>query len=205
MNEKQNQYSDTNSFYIKVMSFCICIIVDIIVNSITQFLNFGNELANYDVYNNYDQYQDEYINVPEPDHAECRIDDKYMCWVFVFLQCSFIIIMIFITLSIISKTFYFQQGLLGLIIKKFKFAFLMDFLYIGLIISERLIMGYRLNKNEKEYNITSIEIWNKWYYIIAYVLKYIAAFLFYITNLDMCLELGKPNYYKKDFSVIPGI
>ena len=205
MNEKQNQYSDTNSYYIKVMSFCICIIVDIIVNSITQFLNFGGELANYHVYDKVLKYQDEYVNVEEPPHAQCRIDDQYMCWVFVFLQCSFVIIMIFITLSIISKTFYFQQGLLGVILKKFKFAFGMDFLYIGLIIAERVTMGYNINKDDIKKNLNSITMWKKWYYIITYVLKFIGAFLFYITNLDMCLELGKSDYYKKNFNVIPGV
>jgi hypothetical protein len=206
MNEKTNQYFDVNYYYIKVMSFCVCIIIDIIVNSITQFLGFGDELTNFYVYNTVPRYQDSYEDDDSiPDFGTCRKDDKYMCWIFVFLQGSFIIIMIFITLSIISETFYFKQGLIGTIVKKFRYAFGVDLLYLALFLVERLIFGLYLMDNDKEHDKNAIKIWKKWYYIIFYVLKYVGAFLFYIFNLDMLLELGKSVYYKKDFSVIPKI
>jgi hypothetical protein len=206
MNEKTNQYFDVNYYYIKVMSFCICILVDIVVNSITQFLTFGDKLTNYYVYDTVNQYQKRYEDDDSiPTHGTCNTDEKYMCWVFVFLQGSFIIIMIFITLSIISETFYFKQGLIGTIVKKFRFAFGIDLLYLALFLIERLIIGLYLMDNNKEHNHHAINIWKKWYYLIFYVLKYIGAFLFYIFNLDMLLELGKSVYYKKDFSVIPKI
>ena len=113
--------------------------------------------------------------------------------------------MIFITLSIISETFYFKQGLIGTIVKKFRYAFGVDLLYLALFLVERLIFGLYLMDNDKDHDKNAIKIWKKWYYIIFYVLKYVGAFLFYIFNLDMLLELGKSVYYKKDFSVIPKI
>ena len=89
----KSKYFDPKTYYYKVLILCALLVIDILFNSFTQFLNFG-------------------VNV---DNTTCRKDDPYLCVGISLLQFILIVVMIFVLLNIFSETYYFKRGYLGII------------------------------------------------------------------------------------------
>ena len=171
----RSRYFEPNTYYYKVLTLCFVLLVDIIFNSFTQFLTFGQKITD----------------------STCHSDDLYLCIGLAVFQFIIIMIMVFVLMSIVSQTFFFKQGLMGVICKQFVFSFICLIFYPILFIVERVILGSQINKNK----IGVDKIFKNWY-LVFYVLKYISAFLFYVGLLRMSFELGKSKYYKVDLSLV---
>ena len=170
----KNKYFEAKTYYYKVLTLCILVVVDILFNSFTQFINFG-------------------VKIKETD---CREDDVYLCAGLALFEFIIIIIMIFVLLNIFSETYYFKRGYLGAICGKFVVDFIFLLLYPIFFLIERILFGKRLNDLKEEGQTDSIiKIWTT-YYLAFYVLKYFTAFLFYIGILRTSFELGKTEYYR---------
>ena len=170
----KNKYFEAKTYYYKVLSLCILVVVDILFNSFTQFINFGVKIQGTD----------------------CQLDDIYLCAGFALFEFIIIIIMIFVLLNIFSETYYFKRGYLGAICGKFVLDFIFLLLYPIFFLLERIIFGVRLNDLKKEEDKAPIvKIWTT-YYLVFYILKYFTAFLFYIGILRTSFELGKTEYYR---------
>ena len=172
----KNKYFEPKFYYYKVLVMCFMIIVDIIFNSFTQFLTFGQ------------------VNKCD------KRDDIYLCIGIAIFQFIIIMVMVFVLLSVFSQTFFFKQGLLGVICKQFVFSLVCLFCYPVLFIVERAILGIKLDLDKKK-GAPINKIFTS-YYTAFYVLKYISAFLFYMGLLSTSFELGKSKYYKIDLSLI---
>ena len=169
----KNKYFEAKTYYYKVLSLCILVVVDILFNSFTQFVNFGVKIEN------------------------CHVDDVYLCSGLALFEFIIIIIMIFVLLNIFSETYYFKRGYLGAICGKFILDFIFLLLYPIFFLIERIYFGKRLNTlQERKISLPSVEIWAEYAYIIFYILKYLTAFLFYLGILRTSFELGKTEYYK---------
>ena len=170
----KNKYFEAKTYYYKVLSLCILVVVDILFNSFTQFINFGVKIQGTD----------------------CQLDDIYLCAGFALFEFIIIIIMIFVLLNIFSETYYFKRGYLGAICGKFVLDFIFLLLYPIFFLIERIMFGVRLNdlKEEGE-RVATVKIWTT-YYIVFYILKYFTSFLFYIGILRTSFELGKTEYYR---------
>ena len=172
----KSKYFDTKMYYYKVLLLCSLLVIDILFNSFTQFINFGVKVSDTD----------------------CQKDDLYLCIGLSLLQFILIIVMIFVLLNIFSETFFFKRGLLGIICGKFILSFIFLLLYPFCFIIERVIFGQRLNNLKKDNDDNPlVTIWNG-YYILFYIIKYITAFGFYIGILRTAFELGKTEYYRND-------
>ena len=176
----KSKYFDPKTYYYKVLLLCCMLVIDILFNSFTQFINFGVKIK----------------------ATTCKKDDVYLCSGLALIQFILIIVMIFVLLNIFSETYYFKRGLLGIICGKFVFSFIFLLLYPIFFCIERAILGYRLNQLSKDdlsaTNTAIIDIWSKAYYIIFYIIKYIMAFGFYIGILRTSFELGKTEYYRNE-------
>ena len=53
----KNKYFEAKTYYYKVLTLCILVVVDILFNSFTQFINFGVKVQDY----------------------TCQVDDIYLC------------------------------------------------------------------------------------------------------------------------------
>ena len=169
----KSKYFDPKTYYYKVLLLCCLVVIDILFNSFTQFLNFGVKV----------------------DDTSCRKDDPYLCLGLCLLQFIIIVVMIFVLLNILSETYYVKRGLLGVVCRDFILSFIFLIFYPIFFIAERAIFGTRINTlKEKSDDIPTIAIWRE-YYIIFYILKYISAFGFYIGILRTSFELGKTKYY----------
>ena len=100
----KNKYFEAKTYYYKVLTLCILVVVDIIFNSFTQFVTFG-------------------IKVED---TSCQKDDIYLCSGLALFEFIIIIIMIFVLLNIFSETYYFKRGYLGAICGKF----ILDFIFL---------------------------------------------------------------------------
>lgn len=173
----KSDYFNPQTYYYKVLILCCMLVIDILFNSFTQFINFGVKIRS----------------------TSCQEDDVYLCSGLALIQFVLIIIMILVLLNIFSETYYFKRGLLGVICGKFLFSFIFLLLYPIFFCIERAILGYRLNQmnknDESETNTAIIDIWKKPIYIIFYIIKYVMAFGFYIGILRTSFELGKTEYY----------
>ena len=170
----KNKYFEAKTYYYKVLLLCILVVVDILFNSFTQFINFG-------------------VKVKE---TSCREDDIYLCAGLALFEFIIIIIMIFVLLNIFSETYYFKRGYLGAICGKFILDFIFLLLYPIFFLIESILFGVRLNDLKKEEDpVPTVNIW-KSYYLVFYILKYFTAFLFYIGILRTSFELGKTEYYR---------
>ena len=168
----KSKYFDPKTYYYKVLILCCLLVIDIIFNSFTQFINFGVKV----------------------DDTSCKRDDVYLCAGISFLQLILIVVMIFVLLNIFSETYYFKRGYLGIVCADFVFSFIFLLLYPIFFVAERIIFGKKLNNLKTKDNLPLINIWNS-YYIILYLLKYVTAFGFYIGILRTSFELGKTKYY----------
>ena len=172
----KNKYFNPKTYYYKVLLLCVLLVIDILFNSFTQFINFGVKVQD----------------------TNCQRDDTYLCVGLCLFQFILIIVMIFVLLNIFSETYFFKRGLLVVICGQFFFSFIFLLLYPIFFVIERSIFGVRLNdlKDEND-EVPSITIW-KTYYIFFYVVKYITAFGFYIGILRTSFELGKTEYYRNE-------
>ena len=168
----KNKYFEAKTYYYKVLALCILVVVDILFNSFTQFVNFGIKEKN----------------------ISNHVDDIYLCSGLALFEFIIIIIMIFVLLNIFSETYYFKRGYLGAICGKFVVDFIFLLLYPVFFIVERIIFGIKLNEL-KDNEIRTIKIWTT-YYLVFYILKYFTSFLFYIGILRTSFELGKTEYYR---------
>ena len=168
----KNKYFEAKTYYYKVLSMCILVVIDILFNSFTQFVNFG-------------------IKIDTP----CHVDDIYLCSGLALFEFIIIIIMIFVLLNIFSETYYFKRGYLGAICGKFVVDFIFLLLYPIFFLIERILFGVRLNDLEEDEDVPTVKIWTS-YYLVFYILKYFTSFLFYIGSLRISFELGKTEYYK---------
>ena len=100
----KDKYFDPNWYYYKVIMLCVFVCIDILMNSFTQFLNFGNQVTDK-VY-----------------ATNCGKDNADVCYAILFLQLCVQVLMIFTLLSIFSQTFYFKQGILGAICGNYIFV-----------------------------------------------------------------------------------
>ena len=172
----KSKYFDTRMYYYKVLLLCILLVIDILFNSFTQFINFGVKVTDTD----------------------CRKDDLYLCIGLSLFQFILIIVMIFVLLNIFSETFFFKRGLLGIICGKFILSFIFLLLYPICFILERGVFGQKLNNLKKNNDdMPSVSIWTS-YYLIFYIIKYLTAFGFYIGILRTAFELGKTEYYRNE-------
>ena len=169
----KNKYFEAKTYYYKVLCLCILVVVDILFNSFTQFVNFGIKVD-----------------------TTCHVDDIYLCSGLALFEFIIIIIMIFVLLNIFSETYYFKRGYLGAICGKFVLDFIFLLLYPIFFLIERIMFGVRLNdlKEEGE-RVATVKIWTT-YYLVFYILKYFTSFLFYIGILRTSFELGKTEYYR---------
>ena len=76
----KNKYFEAKSYYYKVLCLCILVVVDILFNSFTQFVNFGIKVD-----------------------TTCHVDDIYLCSGLALFEFIIIIIMIFVLLNIFSE------------------------------------------------------------------------------------------------------
>ena len=170
----KNNIFDPDFYYYKVLLLCFLLVIDILFNSFTQFINFGVKIQD----------------------TTCKKDDTYLCIGLSLLQFILIVIMIFVLLNIFSQTFFFKRGLLGVICGKFIFSFVFLLLYPIFYVVERAIYGYTMNKLKREGDEKAIlSIWSH-FYILFYIIKYITAFGFYVGILRTSFELGKTEYYR---------
>ena len=171
----KNKYFEAKTYYYKVLTLCILVVIDILFNSFTQFVNFG-------------------VKVEE---TTCGTDDVYLCSGLALFEFIIIIIMIFVLLNIFSETYYFKRGYLGAICGKFILDFIFLLLYPVFFLVERIYFGKTLNSLKQEgNNVPTVDIWRDYAYIVFYILKYFTAFLFYLGLLRTSFELGKTEYYK---------
>jgi hypothetical protein len=176
----KSKYFEAKQYYYKVLLICSLVVIDILFNSFTQFINFG----------------------VKADETSCKKDDFYLCIGLSLLQFILIIIMIFVLLNIFSQTFFFKRGLLGIICGKFIISFVFLMAYPIFFVLERIIFGYTIRDLEEQYKkkkgtLPIIEVW-KGYYLLFYILKYLTAFGYYIGILRTSFELGKTEYYKNE-------
>ena len=170
----KNKYFEAKTYYYKVLSLCILVVIDILFNSFTQFVNFGTKAS----------------------ETTCQVDDIYLCSGLALFEFIIIIIMIFVLLNIFSETYYFKRGYLGAICGKFVLDFIFLLLYPIFFLIERIMFGVKLDELKKDNDkAPSVNIWTT-YYLIFYILKYFTSFLFYIGILRTSFELGKTEYYR---------
>ena len=168
----KNKYFEAKTYYYKVLTLCILVVVDILFNSFTQFINFGIKVQDY----------------------TCQVDDIYLCSGLALFEFLLIMVMVFVLLNIFSETYYFKRGYLGAICGKFILDFIFLLLYPVFFLIERIYFGKKLNSIKSSF--PTVDIWTDYGYIIFYILKYFTAFLFYIGILRTSFELGKTEYYK---------
>ncbi len=170
----KNKYFEAKTYYYKVLTLCILVVVDILFNSFTQFINFGVKVQDY----------------------TCQVDDIYLCSGLALFEFLLIVVMVFVLLNIFSETYYFKRGYLGAICGKFALDFIFLLLYPIIFIIERAIFGVRLNHLKDDVNPpATVKIWTS-SYLVLYILKYFTSFLFYVGILRTSFELGKTEYYK---------
>ena len=111
--------------------------------------------------------------------------------------------MFFVLLSIVSKTFYFRNGMISKVcqIATVRLSFIFLGLYMIFFAIERIIRGQILKdrlphsksncKNEIEYNKSPLSI-------VLLILRYFFAFLFYIFAINCAFELGNSKYYRRN-------
>ncbi|XP_071825465.1 transmembrane protein 138-like [Apostichopus japonicus] len=88
------------------------------------------------------------------------------------------------------NTYVFQAGLVGYLVKKFRFTVLILFVYFAMCISLHIwTMTLRWDKPDTTY------IWNRGY-IALYVLQRVGAVLYYYYYKRTALRLGDPRFYK---------
>ena len=177
------KYFDPQIYYYKVLLICFFIIVDIIFNSFTQFMSWGYKEGKMNIHN----------------------DNQYLTIGIAFIQFLIMSVIIFVILSVFSETYYFKTGYISVICRNFKIHCLFLFLYPCVFVAERVIMGslskhIHNNNNcldlDEEiissscdvYYLSRIKIWKEIAFLIIYVLKYIFAFIFYLTSLKICFE-----------------
>ena len=171
----KSKYFDPKTYYYKVLILCFLLVIDILFNSFTQFINFG-------------------VKVQE---TNCQKDDTYFCLGLCLFQFILIIVMIFVLLNIFSETYFFKRGLLSVICGKFILSIIFLLLYPVFFLAERITFGFGLDDLKKNDDTPIISIW-KTYYIVFYIIKYITAFGFYIGILRTSFELGKSEYYRNE-------
>ena len=170
----KNKYFEAKTYYYKVLTLCILVVVDILFNSFTQFINFGIKVQDY----------------------TCQVDDIYLCSGLALFEFLLIMVMVFVLLNIFSETYYFKRGYLGAICGKFAFDLIFLLLYPIIFLIERIIFGIRLNDLKDDIDPpATVKIWTS-PYLVLYILKYLASFLFYVGILRTSFELGKTEYYK---------
>ena len=171
------RYFDPKLYYYKVIALCLLMCVDIVMNSFTQFLTFGHKETK------------KYYS------ATCKNNGSGLCIGLSLIQFALQIIMFFILLSIFSETFDFKRGLLKRMCRKFMITFFSTLFYIILFIAEKIYL-YIYHKSKKLEPDFLFKIWDKWFFILIYVLKFLFAFLSYMFTINTSFELGKPKYYK---------
>lgn len=174
------KYFNSRVFKLKVYFLVLLFAVDIILNSFTQFLGFGNDSA-------IEYYQ--LTNVAD--------ETSKMSIILFVVQLVIQFTMLFTSLSLFFSTFHFQLGIVSTICRDFKWTFLSLALYPIFFIFERVYKLFYLNDDDKiEKNV--VTIWADGGYMVIYVLKYITGFAYYIFVLDAAYELGKAKYYRPD-------
>lgn len=126
----KTKYFDPKMYSYKVLGICILMILDIFLNSFTQFLDFGSTNI-IDVY-----LLDDY----EKDAGDAS-------YAFIAIQFLIQLLMIFVSLSIFSQTFFFKYGLVRSICRQFKFTFIFIFVYPFIFLAERFLRIVNLNLN----------------------------------------------------------
>lgn len=183
--ENKRNFFNASAFKRKVYFLCLLFTIDIILNSFTQFLAFGNKLSTT-------EYNLNYVVRP--------VADSYFLFCF---QLLVQLLMLFTALSLFWNTFYFQLGMVGKVCSRFKYSFLLIALYPIFFITERVVRLIFLSIN-RDLNYSDINIWSDGFYFAMYILKYLIGFIYYIYLLDATLELGKSKYYKPDTSLMSG-
>lgn len=151
------------------------------MNSFFQFLTFGKKYG----------------------QSTCHKDNYELSIVLSGLQVSLQVVIVFIILSIFSKTFLFRQGMCGILCKRFFVVFIFLFLYPFCCIVQSAIFAEKIRKNPNNKGV--LEIWEEtkyWYCILLLVLKYIFAFVFYLGGLKIVFELGNSSYYKVNYDLV---
>ena len=178
------RYFDPKLYYYKVIALCLLMCIDIVMNSFTQFLTFGHK-----------QTKKQYS-------ATCKNNGAGLCIGLSLIQFAIQIVMFFILLSIFSETFDFKRGLLKRMCRKFMLTFFSTLFYIIIFASEKIFL-YLYHKSKKLEPDFLFKIWDKWFFILIYVLKFLFAFLSYMFTINTSFELGKPKYYKVELEGLP--
>lgn len=111
---------------------------------------------------------------------------------------SFIFVMV---LVLLWQTFPLRYGLLSVLIREFKWTFIvvLAFLgknstHLGLTALER---GIRLNETvNRGTTFSDSDIWNFSFYVFLYYLRYLSYPIFYGFLLSFSLKVVDPSYYK---------
>lgn len=181
MNSSKSLFNPS-AYKSKIYFLCILFVGDIVMNSFTQFLSFGNKGV-------ISQYNLEYTA-----HSA---SEGY----FVFcLQLLIHLLMLFTALSLFWNTFYFQLGMVGMVCSRFKYSFIMIGLYPLCFAAERVIRLIYLDI-DKQSGINEISIWYDALYRAFYFLKFLVGLIYYIFIIDAALELGKAKYYRPDILI----
>ncbi len=180
MNNEKKTFN--NNFNIKIYFLLGLFVIDIVMNSFTQFISFGN-------YNTIEEY-----------NLQITLIDGFISYLLFIVQLLVQMLMLFIALSLFMNTFYFQLGMVGTVCSRFKFSFILIGLYPTSFIFERVLRLLLLDAMKSDKTINDVYIWNMVIYRIAYFLKFLIGFVYYVFILDSLMEIGKEKYYKPEQS-----
>lgn len=181
MNSNVKNNFKPKNFKYKIYLLVFLFLVDIILNSFTQFLSFGSQAA-----------------ILEYGLVNIKVQAKYISFIILIIHIVLQFIMFFTTLSLFYNTFYFSMGMIKEICNEFLLTFIVLGLYPLIFIAERIIRLIYLRKADTDIHRNVISIWSNILYLVIYILKYVIGVFYYIFVLNASYELGKSKYYKPD-------
>ena len=181
MNNGKKVFSLFN-FKLKIYFLLFLFAVDIVMNSFTQFIAYGNS-------NSIQLYSLNFTVKPTS-------DSYFIFCIHLLVQ----LLMLFVVLSIFMNTFHFQLGMVGSVCSRFKFSFILIALYPIFFLSENIYRLIYLGNVNSDKNNNDVTIWDNGLYKALYFIKFIVGFIYYVFILDAVMELGKEKYYRPEMT-----